>query len=99
MIQLWDETDRFVCTFVASWCPPCVVIEPLMEQLEREHPAVTFAKLDIGDSLGLAGLFGVEQVPTVFFIKKGKIAKIITGLKSFEELAENTRGLQSKRGD
>jgi thioredoxin-like negative regulator of GroEL len=63
----------------------------MMEHLEKEHPAITFAKLDIGDSLGLAGLFGVEHVPTVFFIKKGKIVKMITGLKSFEELADNTR--------
>jgi len=97
-MEMWDETDGVVCTFVASWCPPCVVIEPLMEQLEKENPDITFAKLDIDDRLGLAGLFGVQQVPTVFFIRKGKIVKISTGLKSFEELSKHTKRLLPKRG-
>ena len=61
--------------FWAEWCPPCLVIAPVLEQVVREHGgAVALAKLevDVGENMKLAGRYQVRGFPTVILFKQGE---------------------------
>ncbi|MCQ2319158.1 MAG: thioredoxin [Bacteroidales bacterium] len=60
--------------FGATWCGPCKMIAPYMEQLSEEYAgkALVF-KADVDDCPGLAGKFGIRNVPTVLYFKGGQV--------------------------
>lgn len=61
--------------FWAEWCPPCLVIAPVLEQVVREHAgAVALAKLEVdaGENMKLAGRYQVRGFPTIILFKQGE---------------------------
>lgn len=59
----------------AEWCPPCVVIAPLLEQVVQDHAGeVRLAKLEVdeGDNMKLAGRYQVRGFPTVILFQNGE---------------------------
>lgn len=58
----------------ADWCPPCKIIAPYLEELAGEYDGkVTFAKVDVDNSPGVAMQFGIRSIPTLLFFKNGKL--------------------------
>ncbi len=86
-MQILKKGKPIVMLFSTSWCGPCKMIAPTIEQLIEEHPDVIFCYVD-GDNGALAGLkakYGVQAYPTlIFFNKSGK------------QVGDNMRGAQSK---
>ena len=59
--------------FWASWCGPCKMLSPVMENLaEKYEGKVTVGKVNVDDEPDLALRFGVMSIPTVVFLKDGK---------------------------
>lgn len=69
-----NETESGVCVvdFWASWCGPCRMLAPVMEELEAERPDVKFFKVNVDDESDLAAMFGISSIPAVFRIDDGK---------------------------
>ena len=62
-----------VVDFHASWCGPCRVLGPIIDELNEEYDNVDFYKVDTEAEMELAGAFGVMSLPTLLFIpKEGK---------------------------
>ncbi len=60
--------------FWAEWCGPCKMVAPIMEKLAREFAGkVRFAKVDVDQNQQLAAQFGIQSIPTLMFVKGGKI--------------------------
>ena len=57
-----------VVDFYATWCGPCRVLEPIMDELNEEYDNVDFYKINTEDEIELAGAFGVRSLPTLLFI-------------------------------
>jgi len=91
--KLWNESDALVCDFSATWCGPCRMLEPTLKRLEKEHPDIAFAKVDIDQHDKLADRMRVQAVPTVFFVRKGKVIKRVVGLESYESLTKEAKRL------
>lgn len=74
------------CT--ASWCGPCKLIAPLIDQLADEYSdhAKVF-KLDLDANQPIAKRFGVRSIPAVMFFKQGELAETIVGAKPYEEFS------------
>ena len=61
-------------TFGATWCGPCKKIAPDVEALAEQYKdQVVVGKCDVDDNDELTGRFGVRNIPTVLFIKDGKV--------------------------
>ena len=59
--------------FWATWCMPCKMLAPVIEELAEEaHGAYKVGKIDVDKSPSLAAQFGVMNIPTVMVFKKGK---------------------------
>jgi len=68
--------------FWATWCGPCRVLGPVLQQIESENgDAFTIVKVNADDSPALAGRFGVMAVPTMKLVVGGEVKRTIVGSK------------------
>jgi thioredoxin 1 len=66
--------------FWATWCGPCRMIAPILEQLVDEYQGkVTITKLDVDANPRAAARFGVRSIPTLLFFKDGKLVDQVIG--------------------
>ncbi len=66
--------------FWAPWCGPCKMIAPKLEELAKEYEGkVTIAKVNVDNSPMIAGQFGIRSIPTLLFVKGGKVMDQVIG--------------------
>lgn len=73
-----------VVDFWATWCGPCQMIAPLIDELSAEYAdRVQIGKCDVDANANLPGQFGVRNIPTIlFFNKEGELASKLVGAQS-----------------
>ncbi|PYN20963.1 MAG: thioredoxin [Candidatus Rokuibacteriota bacterium] len=77
---LGRDTGVMMVDFWAEWCGPCRAIAPLLEDLARESAGkVTLAKVNVDENPGLAARYGIRSIPTILFVKGGKVADQVIG--------------------
>ena len=76
-----EQSDRLtVVDFWATWCGPCRVIAPILEQIAAERAdEVKVAKLDVDENTRTAARYNVRAMPTLLFFKEGKVVGQIVG--------------------
>ena len=63
-----------VLDFWAAWCGPCKMIGPLIEEMHNEYEGkAIIGKVDVDNNPGIAGKFGVRNIPTVLYLKGGEL--------------------------
>lgn len=66
--------------FWAEWCGPCRAIAPVLDELTRASAGkVTLAKVNVDENPGLAARYGIRSIPTVLFVKDGKVVDQVIG--------------------
>ena len=63
----------------ASWCGPCKMLAPVIDELEAETPDVKFCKINVDDEPALARLFKVQSIPTVAVVKNNTFLDMSVG--------------------
>lgn len=55
--------------FYADWCSPCKMVAPILEELQNEYSGkIVIYKVDTEDQRELAGLFGIQSIPSLLFV-------------------------------
>lgn len=73
--------------FWATWCGPCKMIAPIIEELSEElEGKVVVAKLDVDQAPDIAGRYGVMSIPTMLVFEGGKVVKHTVGFQPKERL-------------
>lgn len=72
--------------FWASWCGPCQMVLPIIEELAQELKDAKICKVNVDEEMELAKEYRVMSIPTLLVFKDGKKVKSEVGAKSKEEL-------------
>lgn len=91
-----DELDALlagdklvVVDFTASWCGPCKLVAPLMEQLAEAYgEKAAIAKVNIDDHKPIAQRFEVKSIPAVLMFKGGDLVETFAGVKPYETFSQ-----------
>ncbi len=66
--------------FWASWCAPCKMIAPVVEELAKEYNGkLKVAKLDVDANRDIASSFGIMSIPTLLLFNNGSVADQVVG--------------------
>ena len=81
------ESDKpVIVDFWATWCGPCRMLGPVVEELAEEHPEIKVCKVNVDDEPDLAQQFGVMSIPFVASFKGGQLYKSSVGVQPKESL-------------
>lgn len=78
-------SNLVVIDFFASWCGPCKMIAPKVEELSKEMTDVIFIKVDVDELPDVAAQYEIISMPTFVFIKGGKVLDSFPGA-NYEKL-------------
>ena len=87
--KLIKENDNVVIDFFATWCGPCKMLSPILEEVAQEVTDVVFVKVDVDEAEELASLFGIQSIPTVAYIKERKLLLRELGFKPKQNILKN----------
>ncbi len=74
--------------FSASWCGPCQMLSPIVDQLAQQFSGrLTVGMVDVDNENELVSHFGVMSIPTLLFFKNGRLVETAVGVKNLEELS------------
>jgi thioredoxin 1 len=83
-----SEEKVIVVDFTATWCGPCRLISPLMEQLAQEYNSrAKVVKVDVDSNKPLFKRFGLRSIPAVLIFKDGVLAETIVGVSPYEQFS------------
>jgi thioredoxin 1 len=80
--------------FWAEWCGPCRAIAPVLEELARtSNGSVALAKVNVDENPGLAARYGIRSIPTILFVKNGKVTDQVIGAVPRAQLQKKLEAL------
>jgi thioredoxin 1 len=91
---LAQQTGVLMVDFWAEWCGPCKAIAPVLEDLARDGgDRLTLAKVNVDENHSLAARYGIRSIPTVLFVKDGKVVDQVVGAVPRAKLKEKLAAL------
>ena len=91
--EIVNSSNPVVIDFHATWCGPCKVLSPILEELDEEIEGVEFVKHDVDQHPQIAGQNQVMGVPTVVILKDGEVKDRFVGVQPKEVIKEKITSL------
>ncbi|MBQ3547274.1 MAG: thioredoxin [Clostridia bacterium] len=79
--DILNTDKKILIDFFATWCGPCRMVSPIVDEIADEHPEFIIAKIDVDKNPELAGEFSVMSIPTLVVIKDKRIINKATGAR------------------
>ena len=82
------KRDIVLVDFFATWCGPCKMLGPVLEELAEERSQLSIVKMDVDACPNLAQKYGVMSVPTLLLFQNGELIASQTGYMPKEMIQE-----------
>lgn len=77
--EVLDNQKTVLVDFWASWCGPCKMLSPIVDEFADKHPEIAVCKVNVDDEGELAEQFGVMSIPCLIVFKNGEVANKSAG--------------------
>ena len=88
--ELTKKGKVFVDCF-ATWCGPCKMLSPVIDEVAKEVTDYKFYKLDVDENEDVAAKYGIMSIPTMLIFEDGNLKNTIIGLRSKEDLKDELK--------
>lgn len=79
--EVMKSEKNVLLDFWASWCGPCRMVSPIVDEIAEENPDIKVGKINVDEQPELAGAFQIQSIPTLVAIKNGRIADVAVGAR------------------
>ena len=84
--EVMDSDKPVLLDFWASWCAPCRMVVPIIEEIANERADIKVGKINVDEQPELASEFGIMSIPTLVVMKNGKIVQQVSGARPKEAI-------------
>ena len=84
--EVMNADKPVLLDFLASWCAPCRMVVPIIEEIASERPDIKVGKINVDEQPELASEFGIMSIPTLVVMKNGKIVQQVSGARPKEDI-------------
>ena len=90
--ELLQDSKLVIVDFWATWCGPCRMLSPILDQVEEEMPdQITVVKVNVDDADEIAAQYRIMSIPTLLFVKNGEIVDKTVGAMPKPALLEKIK--------
>ena len=79
--EVLNSDHPVLVDFWASWCGPCRMVSPLVDEIAAEHPEIKVGKINVDEQPELASQFQVMSIPTLMVVKNGQVTQRTVGAR------------------